>query len=147
MVAYHVMSFWLFGKVSYVDLYIFSFLLVGTTARNSWNGLFPKKLPHNFLESSPLHSSPFWPYAIVSEWSLNSVRQIASAVGLKMNKRRTNSQSRFELRAKILSSGLNIIRLFAKVHQNVYKITNKNASIHTYQILLLAIGTIFHTCF
>ena len=59
-----------------------------------------------------------------------------------MKKRLTNSQSRVELREeyyflkKNLSSGLKIIRSFAKVDRNVYKTTNKSASIHTYQILL-----------
>ena len=33
-----------------------------------------------------------------SEGSFNSVRQIALAIGLKMKKRLTNSQSRFQLR-------------------------------------------------
>ena len=59
-----------------------------------------------------------------------------------MKKRLTNSQSRFEFREeyyflkKNLSRGLKIIRSFAKVDRNVYKTTNKSASIHTYQILL-----------
>ena len=59
-----------------------------------------------------------------------------------MKKRLTNSQSRFEFGEeyyflkKKLSSGLKIIRSFAKVDRNVYKTTNKSASIHIYQILL-----------
>ena len=61
-----------------------------------------KKLPHNFLDSSPLLEMPTWPFrpcaSVGAEGSFNSVRQIGLAIGLKMKKRLTNSQSRFELR-------------------------------------------------
>ena len=87
---------------------------------------------------------PTWPFrpgaSVLAEGSFNSVRLIALAISLKMKKRLTNSQSRFELREeyyfckKKLSSDLKIIRSFARVDQNVYKTTNKSASIHTYQI-------------
>ena len=86
---------------------------------------------------------PFRPCASVGVKEVSTVyRHIALAIGLKMKKRLTNSQSRVELREeyyffkKNLSSGLKIIRSFAKVDRNVYKTTNKSASIHTYQILL-----------
>ena len=89
---------------------------------------------------------PTWPFrpcaSVGAEGSFNSVRQIALAIGLKMKKRLTNSQSRFELREEYyffkqnLSSDLKIIRSFARVDRNVYKTTNKSASIHTYQIPL-----------
>ena len=70
---------------------MYSFLLLGTVLHYiKWNGPFAKKLPHNFLESSPvieMSTRPFRPYASVGV----KVWQIASAMGLKMKKRLTNS--------------------------------------------------------
>ena len=103
-----------------IYIFVVFFIVAHCTARTSWNGLFPKKVPHNLLGSSPLLEMPTWPFrpcaSVGAEGSFNSVRQIALAIGLKMKKRLTNSQSRFELREeyyfflKNLSSGL---KLFA----------------------------------